>query len=95
LTNKKHYVLITKQIVSKDQRLLFKGNNTMIQNNTTTQNINPVRTLNILEASQLLGAHKETIRRMAASGVIPGVKIGRSWRFIEHEVVDPKNETVV
>ncbi|MFU7598119.1 helix-turn-helix domain-containing protein [Legionella pneumophila] len=47
----------------------------------------PTATLNILEAAKLLGAHKETIRRMAAGGQIPGVKIGRSWIFIEQDLV--------
>jgi len=45
------------------------------------------RTLNIIEASKFLGAHKETILRMAAIGQIPGVKIGRSWRFIESDLL--------
>lgn len=44
-------------------------------------------TLNILEAAKLLGVHKETIRRMASSGQLPGVKIGRSWIFIEQDLV--------
>ena len=56
------------------------------ENTITYQDINSIRTFNILEASRLLGAHKETIRRMAASGEIPGVKIGRSWRFIEADL---------
>ncbi len=46
-----------------------------------------MKTLNILQAAELLGAHKETVRRMAASKQIPGVKIGRSWIFIEHDLV--------
>lgn len=45
-----------------------------------------MKTLNIEEAAQFLGAHKETIRRLAASGEVPGVKIGRSWRFIEQDL---------
>lgn len=45
------------------------------------------RTFNIMEAAEFLGAHKETIRRMAVSGHLPGVKIGRSWRFIEQDLV--------
>ncbi|HAU0262587.1 TPA: helix-turn-helix domain-containing protein [Legionella pneumophila] len=46
-----------------------------------------MNTLNIEEASKFLGAHRETIRRMAASGELPGVKIGRSWVFIEQDLV--------
>lgn len=45
------------------------------------------KTLNIIEAAKFLGAHKETVRRLAASGELPGVKIGRGWRFIEQDLV--------
>ncbi len=45
------------------------------------------KTLNILEAAQFLGAHKETIRRLAAKGKIQAVKIGKGWRFIEDDLV--------
>ncbi|WP_347251567.1 helix-turn-helix domain-containing protein [Legionella sp.] len=44
-------------------------------------------TLNLTEAARFLGAHKETIRRMAALGELPAVKIGRSWIFIEQDLV--------
>jgi excisionase family DNA binding protein len=33
------------------------------------------------EAARLLGAHVETIRRMARRGAIPAYKIGKDWRF--------------
>jgi len=33
------------------------------------------------EAAELLGAHVETIRRMARKGIIPAYKIGKDWRF--------------
>jgi excisionase family DNA binding protein len=33
------------------------------------------------EAARLLGAHVETIRRMARKGAIPAFKIGKDWRF--------------
>lgn len=46
-----------------------------------------MNTLNIEEAAKFLGAHRETIRRMAASGELPGVKIGRGWVFIEQDIV--------
>ncbi|WP_082642755.1 helix-turn-helix domain-containing protein [Legionella spiritensis] len=46
-----------------------------------------MKTLNIQQAAEFLGAHKETVRRMAARKQIPGVKIGRSWIFIEHDLV--------
>ncbi|MBA2657317.1 MAG: helix-turn-helix domain-containing protein [Tatlockia sp.] len=57
-------------------------NTYLLQNTTST------KTLNLHEASQLLGAHIETIRRMAASMVLPAVKIGRSWRFIEQDLIN-------
>lgn len=37
--------------------------------------------LNAQEAAELLGAHVETIRRMARRGTIPAYKIGKDWRF--------------
>lgn len=44
-------------------------------------------TFNLIEAARFLGAHKETIRRMAARGELPAVKIGKSWVFIEQDLV--------
>ena len=46
-----------------------------------------MKTLDINQAAQFLGAHKETIRRMAATGKLPGVKVGRSWVFLEQDLV--------
>ncbi|MGQ3887816.1 helix-turn-helix domain-containing protein [Legionella sp. CNM-1927-20] len=43
--------------------------------------------MNIIEASKFLGAHKETVRRLASSGRVPAVKIGKGWRFIEQDLV--------
>ncbi len=37
--------------------------------------------LNAQEAAQLLGAHVETVRRMARRGALPAYKIGKDWRF--------------
>ena len=37
--------------------------------------------LNAQQAADLLGAHVETIRRMARKGAIPAFKIGKDWRF--------------
>jgi excisionase family DNA binding protein len=33
------------------------------------------------EASKYLRVHEQTIYKMARSGKLPGMKIGRSWRF--------------
>lgn len=46
-----------------------------------------MQTLNIEQAAKFLGAHKETVRRLVASGKLPGVRIGRGWRFIEQDLV--------
>ncbi|MCX7116378.1 MAG: helix-turn-helix domain-containing protein [Legionellales bacterium] len=46
-----------------------------------------MKTLDINQAAQFLGAHKETIRRLVAGGQLPGVKIGRSWVFLEQDLV--------
>jgi excisionase family DNA binding protein len=37
--------------------------------------------LNTQQAAHLLGAHVETIRRLARKGAIPAYKIGKDWRF--------------
>ena len=49
---------------------------------------NIFRTLDLIEAANFLGAHKETVRRLVAKREIPGVKVGRSWRFIEEDLVN-------
>ncbi|HAU1249837.1 TPA: helix-turn-helix domain-containing protein [Legionella pneumophila] len=46
-----------------------------------------MNTFNIEEAAEFLGAHRETIRRLAASGELPAVKIGRGWIFLEQDLV--------
>jgi excisionase family DNA binding protein len=37
--------------------------------------------LNAQEAAKLLGAHVDTLRRMARKGKIPAFKVGKDWRF--------------
>lgn len=37
--------------------------------------------LSAQEAADLLGAHVETIRRMARKGSLPAYKLGKDWRF--------------
>ncbi|HAU1150797.1 helix-turn-helix domain-containing protein [Legionella pneumophila serogroup 1] len=59
----------------------------MNQNSFLFNNIKSNKTLNIIEAALFLGAHKETVRRMAVNGLIPAAKIGRGWRFIEQDLV--------
>ena len=42
--------------------------------------------LNIRELADYLGFSEITVYRKAASGELPGLKIGRSWRFPRDEV---------
>lgn len=44
-------------------------------------------TLDLREAAKFLGIHKETARYRAAIGELPGAKVGRSWRFLEDDLV--------
>lgn len=37
-------------------------------------------------AAEILGIHPKTLKRLAAAAVIPGMKIGRVWRFRESEL---------
>lgn len=46
-----------------------------------------MRTFNLQQAADFLGINKETARRRAVAGQIPGAKVGRSWRFVEEDLV--------
>ncbi|WP_154820145.1 helix-turn-helix domain-containing protein [Duganella zoogloeoides] len=46
-----------------------------------------MNTLNLLQASAFLHIHKEELRKRAKQGLIPGVKIGRAWIFLEEDLV--------
>lgn len=43
--------------------------------------------LSIAQAAELLGVHRETIRRHLRTGETEGFKVGRQWR-IRQEVLD-------
>lgn len=45
------------------------------------------RSLNLDEAAALLNIHRETLRQRARTGVIPGAKVGRSWVFLEEDLL--------
>ena len=45
-----------------------------------------MRTLNLDEAAQFLKLHPEEVRRRAKAGIIPGVKLGKRWVFIEDDL---------
>ena len=44
--------------------------------------------LTVKDAAQLLGVSTYTIMEYARRGVLPGRKLGRSWRFIRTELED-------
>lgn len=44
--------------------------------------------LNAQEAADFLGAHVETIRRLARRGDMPAYKIGKDWRFRRDALID-------
>lgn len=45
-----------------------------------------VNTFNLKTAAGFLGLHPDTLRERAASGIIPGAKIGRAWRFLPEDL---------
>lgn len=44
--------------------------------------------LNTVQAAAFLGAHVETVRRLARRGDIPSFKVGRDWRFMRQALSD-------
>lgn len=46
-----------------------------------------MQTFSLEQAAEFLGIHKETLRRRAAEGRLPGAKVGKSWRFLEDDLV--------
>lgn len=44
--------------------------------------------LNTTQAAEFLGAHVETVRRLARRGDIPSFKVGRDWRFMRQALSD-------
>jgi excisionase family DNA binding protein len=43
--------------------------------------------LTVTEAASTLRLHPVTLRALAAAGTVPGVKIGRVWRFVEVDLL--------
>ena len=39
------------------------------------------RLIDAQEAAEVLQVNEKTVRRMAAQGIIPGLRIGKLWRF--------------
>lgn len=46
-----------------------------------------MNTFNLEEAALFLKLHPEEVRRRAKAGIIPGVKLGKRWVFIEDDLV--------
>ncbi len=46
------------------------------------------KTLDLKQAADLLNVHWQTLREMAKAGEIPGAKIGRSWVFVESDLLE-------
>lgn len=47
-----------------------------------------MRTLDLQQAAVFLKMHPEEVRRRARLGQLPGAKPGKSWVFIEDDLVD-------
>jgi excisionase family DNA binding protein len=43
--------------------------------------------LTVSQVSKLLKLHRRTIYKLAQKGVIPGWKVGKSWRFLKFEIM--------
>jgi excisionase family DNA binding protein len=46
-----------------------------------------MKSLTLEEAALFLKMHPEEVRRRAKAGIIPGVKLGKRWVFIEDDLV--------
>ena len=47
-----------------------------------------MNTLSLKQAAEFLRMHPQTLRSKAISGEIPGAKLGKSWVFVEEDLVD-------
>ena len=47
-----------------------------------------MKTLTVDEACALLKIHRDTLYQRAKAGLIPGAKIGKSWVFIEEDLIN-------
>jgi excisionase family DNA binding protein len=43
--------------------------------------------LTVGQVSKFLKLHRRTIYKLAQSGMIPGWKVGKSWRFLKSEIM--------
>jgi excisionase family DNA binding protein len=43
--------------------------------------------LTVAQVSKLLKLHQRTIYKLVRNGVIPGWRVGKSWRFLKSEIM--------
>lgn len=53
-----------------------------------------MKTLNLEETARFLKVHIETVGRLAKTGQLPGAKIGRSWVFLEEDLIEYLREQI-
>ena len=42
--------------------------------------------IDVEEGARLLGLHPKTVQQMARNGRIPGIRVGKFWRFRKSEI---------
>ncbi len=47
-----------------------------------------MKTLNLLEAANLLKVHPKTLQRLAQCGAVPACKVGRAWVFVDQLLLE-------
>jgi excisionase family DNA binding protein len=53
-----------------------------------------MKSFDVSSCADFLNVHANTILTLAASGELPGAKIGRSWVFLEDDVVGYVRKTI-
>ena len=51
--------------------------------------------LTVEEAAEYLRVSPSTVRRMARTGLLPGVRIGRQWRFSRRQLLEWVEEAAI
>ncbi len=54
----------------------------------TTKNGSSMKTLDLQEAAAFLRMNPETLRRKTKARIIPGAKPGKSWVYVEEDLID-------
>lgn len=58
-----------------------------LMSRTPTSTSGEPTTLSLRAAAALLGVHPNTVRAQVRRGILPGTKVGRSWRFLDADLV--------